>query len=189
MKYLIIALLVATGSVVSAHELDSENTVSARQVELAKALPATVVVRVSKSDPKQIEVVHLKQHLAAGQTAEGLKFEKMAINSEVSHLAYTVVSELDGTSSTSSWRFGFGGYYGGYGRGYYGGYGGYYPSYGYGYGYTYPSYGYGYSNGCYSGCGGAYYYAPQYYYGGYTYAYAPYYGYADNNYYYTCYGW
>lgn len=211
MKTLILSMALALGPAVVAHELDSENTVSAQQIEKAKDLPQTLIVRTSLTNPKDVQVVHLKERLAPGKKLTGLQFEQVAMNSEKIGIAYDSSNELDRTTSTASWAFGYvgprggiyarggygggyggyyggayGGYRGGYG-GYYGaGYGGYYPSYG---GY-YPSYGYGYGNGCgYGGCGGYSPYYANYQYAGYSYGYAPYYAYADNLYNYTYCGW
>lgn len=145
---------------------------SADQIEKAKDLPTTVVVRQSKSDPSKIEVVHLKEHLPKGKILSNLKFEKAAMNSEAHGIAFDSGNELDKTSSTSSWRFGWGGYgMGGWGGGM--GYG-----YGMGYGWGRPYYG--------MGMGWAY---PYYNYAGYGYGYYPYWGYSDMYWNYAYCGW
>lgn len=209
MRTAVFALALVMGSSAAiAHELDGERTVSSKAIELAKDLPKTTVIRVSKKDPTKIEVVHLKEHLQPGTK---ISFEELAMKSETTQMDVTAANELDATSSTSSWSFGY--YRGPYGgsAGYYRGpYGSagyvrgprgntfayanrypyyrppYYGSYNPGY------YGYGYNN-CYNNYGGCGYYGsavvyksswayPTYTYGGYNYNYYPYYGYSDANY-------
>lgn len=94
-----------------AHELDGAQTVvqkpSAEQIAKSAGIPQTTVVRVSKKDPSQVEVVFLKEKLAAGQKVANLNFEKMAVDGEKTGIAYTAKDELDATSSTSTWSFGY----------------------------------------------------------------------------------
>ena len=183
MRSLLIISALVVGAQVSAFELDNEQVnVSPQQIEAANALPKTTVVRVSKSDPTHVEVIHLKVALKPGQKPVFKNFEKMALNSEVTGIAFDSGKELDQTSSTSSWGFGYGrGHYGGY-RGGYAGYRGYA-----GYGYRYPAYGYR-SYRPYYGYASTWAY-PTYRYAGYNYAYTPYWGYQDNRYYYAYCGW
>lgn len=205
MKNCIFAITLALGATGAfAGELDTEATVSAQQVELAKDLPQTVVVRVSKSNPNDIEVAHLPGKLKAGEKVAKLPFEKMALNEERKGIPFHSSAELDGTKSTSSWAFGFAvggrpwaagwaGYRGGYGYNY--GNNGYGYSSGYGNGCgNYGYYNYGYGNNC--GCGNNYYtvncypaYRPVYSYSNYNYSYAPYYSYDDSYYNYAYCGW
>ncbi|MBX3020276.1 MAG: hypothetical protein KF799_01260 [Bdellovibrionales bacterium] len=195
MRYAVLSLALVFGTAAVASELDNERTVaaapaapSADQIAKAAALPQTTIVRVSKTDPNKMEVVFLKDKLAAGKKLKGAKFEELALNNEKTLASKTGIAyasaadELDGSSSTSSWSFGYArgpwGGSAGYVRGpwggagfvrgpnggviaggyrnypYYGG-GGYYGGnygYGYGYGAGYGA-GYGYNNGCYNNYG------------------------------------
>lgn len=189
MKNLFIAAILAATPAALAHELDSEQaSVPAQQMEKAKDLPATVVVRVSKTDPTKIEVAHLNKPVRAGKKISKLSFEKMAMNAEKTGVAYNSSNELDVTSSTSSWVFAVGRPSWGY-TGYRPYYGNYYPSNAY-----YPqSY---YYNSYYSPYYRPYYtpyynsaYYPTYSYYGYNYGYAPYYSYSDASYNYAYCGW
>jgi hypothetical protein len=189
MKALTIALALVLSQGVLAHELDNEAQLTAKQIELAKDLPQTVVIRTDKKTG-ETEVVHLKEKLAPGKKVANLKFEKIAMNAEVTGIAFDSKNEKDITSSTSSWGFAIGGWgrrgyaYGGaspYYRGYYGYNGGYYGGYGY-YNPYYTSY---YNNcGYYNNC-----YYPNYNYYGVNYGYTPYYGYSDNCYNYAYFGY
>ncbi len=191
MKYtLAIALTLFVSQAALAHELDNDAPVSQKQIELAKDLPQTVVIRTYKNDPTKVEVVQLKEKVPAGKKIANLKFQQLALNGEVQKTEMNSSNELDVTSSTSSWGFaiGYGGNYGyagyrspyltgyGYNRPYYGSY------YGGGYGYYRPNY---YNN--YSSYYTAPYYASTYY--GYNYGYQPYYGYSDYNCDYTYYSY
>lgn len=180
-KTLAIALTFSMSQFALAHELDEVST------------QADIIVVKTNVKTGQVEVARVNEKIPAGKAVPAnLKFQKLAMNSEVKNQDVNSSNELDATSSTSSWGFAGGGiavgprggaiaWRGGAwgGRGYYGGYR--YPGYGYGYGY--PAYGYGYGAaygyGGY-GCG----YASSY--GCYTppvyattvgYAYQPYYGY------------
>lgn len=177
MKTLNLALVVALalGASAFAGELDNETASAAKtakkKVHLAKGLPATTIVRVSKDDPTQVEVAYLRDQVPAGQKLKNLKFEKMAINAEVAGIPYTLKNELDVTSSTSSWFFGWNGYNRYLNYGYYGGW--YNPSYfGYGTAYYYNRWAY-----------------PTYNYYGYNYYYAPYWGYSSRYYNYVYCNW
>ena len=215
MRHLIILIIAAAlGPIAAAHETDSEPAVSQDQIVQSKRLPKTAIIRQSKSDPNKIEVVHLSEAIPAGKKLSGLKFEQVALNGEVTRIAFSGGKELDGSTSTPSWHTAFGGYrgygngygyrpsygYGGYGYRGYGGYGnnggGYgYPGYGNnGGGYGYP--GYGNNGGGYGYPGNNYYYPasyqwayPTYYYSGYSYPYAPYWGYSDSYYNYAYCRW
>ena len=139
MKHLALAFLIAACLPVLAHETDEALAIPPAQIELGKNLPTTAVIRISKSNPDQVEVMHVKEALAPGQKIENPKFEKIALAAEKSNVPYDIKSELDATSSTSSWSFFYGAGYPRYGNGY--GYG-----YGYrGYGYGYRGYGYSYN--------------------------------------------
>lgn len=184
MKRMLIAAL-ALGFVHSAHA--GEKT-AAEKAKLAADLPKTVVVRIKKNDPSKVEVMHLNKALSPNKDAiktAGGKFQELAVNSQMTGKAVGGANELDASSSTSSWSFGYYGVPRYYGYAY-----SPYRSYGYGggCGYNYsscyrPSY---YYNSCgYSSCYSPSWYTPSYYYGGYSYAYQPYYGYSDNSYYYA----
>lgn len=190
MKRMLIAAL-ALGFVHSAHA--GEKT-AAEKAKLAADLPKTVVVRIKKNDPSKVEVMHLNKALSPNKDAiktAGGKFQELAVNSQMTGKAVGGANELDASSSTSSWSFGYYGVPRYYGYAYspyrsygYGGYGGYGSGCGYSYSSCYhPSY---YYNSCgYSSCYSPSWYTPSYYYGGYSYAYQPYYGYSDNSYYYA----
>lgn len=183
MKALALALILTSAPMAMAQHETDRAQVTPAQIEAAKALPGTTVFRVSRSNPNQVEVAHLPQKLTAEAPMNGVTFQQVAANAEVVGQAFTAANELDKTSSTSSWRFGYGYGYGrgygygyGYGRGYYAGYYGGGCNYGYGCGYT----GYGYNQ---------YWAYPAYSYVGYNYYYRPYYSYVDPNYYYVYCGW
>jgi len=203
MNKLILALALVAGSAATAHESDVVSTVTQQQIEKAKELPQTVVIRRNLKDPKDVAVVHLGEKLAPNTKLSKAQFEKIALNAEVTGIAFDSTNEKDARSSTSSWAFGV------YGRGPYGGvvaagawgrpgygYGGAAvyarPGYGYGGGYGYNdgyygggyAYGYGGGGGCYNNC-----YAPVYNYGGYQYNYASYYSYQSAGYAYDYCGW
>jgi hypothetical protein len=189
-KTLLIALTISMSPFALAHELDQVGT-QQRSTDI-------LVVKTYKNNPSRIEVAKLNEKIPAGQKVENLKFQQIAMKSEVSNLKVTSANEKEVLHSTSSWGWaGGGGIYMGprggiyayrrgvawggngyYGRGYYGGYG--YPNYGYGYGYGYNNCASYYNN--YGGC----YYAPPVYASNY-YGYQPYYGYYDNDCYYTYY--
>lgn len=146
----LIAFLAAglTGFSANAGELDGEKTISTEQIQLAKYLPKTVVVR-TKADGTSAEVVHLSNKLSTDEKTRdainSLAFTKI---DERGHSG-TAVSELDRDSSSSSWYF----YY--HSHSHY-----YYPTYYYyGYWYNYSSY-YSYY---YSGYYYSYYGWPHYY--------------------------
>lgn len=158
--------------------------VTAEQIEKAKDLPGTIVIRTSMNDPKNVSVLHLNEKLAKNQrVATDAPFEQVALKGEVKELVFVPNSgkERDASSSTAAWRVGWGGGFHGGGYGYRGGFGyrggyGYAGGYGYRGGYGYGGYGYG------GGYGG---YWPSYYYGGYGYPYVPYYSYYDAGYSYS----
>lgn len=162
------AAIILVGQAAMADPTESRvETVTPDQIEHAKELPQSVVVRIDRKDPTHISVAHLKEKLPLDQKPTDLGFENMAIDSEKVGIAFEVTpkNEKDVMSSTSSWGFGYsrrvrvayrwgggavrwgrgagyyagGGYRGGYGTG--GGYGvyaAYYPSYQYrGYAYNY----------------------------------------------------
>lgn len=162
------------------HELDGEQTTDANlRAQIAAQLPGTTVIRVSKSDPNKVEIVHVKEKLAPGQKlSPEAKFEQVALNSEIRDINFTSVDEKDATSSTSSWGFGWWGGRRGYGytRPYYG------YKYNYKWGY-YPTY--SVSSSCYYPAVTNCYYYPTYRVAAYSYVYKPYYTYADNYYNYT----
>lgn len=194
MRCIFFSLVVAAMPFAMANELDRENAtaVSQKQVELANELPKTVILRINNKT-KEVEIAHVQAQLAPGQKAEKPVFEKMALNEMKTGVPFKAKHELDVTSSTQSWGYGYGrgwgypGYRGGWAGGGYG-YGGYrpypyYPNYGYGYGAGWGGYCGGY--GAY--CGG--YAWPTYSYVGYSYNFAPYWGYASASYSYTYCGW
>ncbi len=215
MKSLLGILLIVVSSHALAHELDNENTVSTEQIDAAKILPRTTVIRVNKNDPTDVAIVHLNEKVAAGTNLENLKFQEVAINTEIRELNFDSTNEKDLTSSTSSWGFAnyngprrnFGYYNGPNSSGAY--YNGprvnayaysnnnYYPRYNNGYypNYNYSSYyrpSYVVQNSCintpyynYEGCG----YYPQYYVNNYSYQYSSYYSYSSSYYDYNCYTW
>jgi len=201
---LVLGLTVVGTSTFSAraNELDHEKQYSTQQMQLAQALPKTLVVRV-KTGTNQMEILHSNVALAKDASTANLVSTSSFIKLDPSG---NPVRELDSQSSTSSFGFrgifggggfgrgGFGGGFrggvsrGGFGGGrggYSGGQGGYYGRGGYGgRGGYYGRGGYG-GRGGYYGNGGFY---PTYNYGGYVYPYAPYYGYANGGYYYLYYG-
>jgi hypothetical protein len=159
-------LLACTSSVALAGELDHEPLYPVKQIELAKDLPAVVVVR-TKIGSKEAEVFHSPEKLAgveatkkAVAAAKFIKIDKSGVQ----------VGELDRESSSSSWYFychpgTYSGYpaYGYYPNYYYGGYNYQYAPYwaynygGYNYNYYgwpgYGGYGNGYPNGGYGNGG------------------------------------
>jgi hypothetical protein len=174
MKYAVLFVaLIVSGAGFANEELDRAE-VSSDQIKKSGHLPGTIVVRISESDPEDVAIAVLKEQLKEGEVAENAVFEKVALNSEITGIAFDSGNELDVTTSTSSWRVGVrpGGYYGG-GRSYYGGgyrrayYGGGYRSAYYGSGYRRAYYGSGYRSAYYGG------YRRAYYGGSY---YRPYYG-------------
>src|SRR5665213_2599881 len=176
-KYCLIAAALSLGPLAGAHELDE--VVSPEQIQLAKDLPGTIVVRVNKANPNDVAVLHVKEKLPPGQKlGEGANFEKIALKGDTNQLVFEVGkdNERDVTSSTPALRYAYGG--GGFAvRGPNGGVavGGYRGGaiagggYGCGYGYRGGAYGGGYGYG--SGYGGEAYgygnYADNYAYGTY----------------------
>jgi hypothetical protein len=199
MKRLVLVAALVAAPLATANELDRQ-AVSADQIEKSKGLPGTTVIRISQTDPNDVSVAYVQEKLKPGQKGQNLVFEKVALNTEKTGIAFSSKNELDKQSSTSSWvvgwrgGYGRGGFIAGGNRGYYGGgYGGYGYNNGYygnGYGYNTGYYGggyggYGYSN--YNNCGSYCY--PQYAYANYNYGYTPYYAYTGYGYnYYNC-GW
>lgn len=175
MKMLALSTLIAISSVAVAHELDNVQPVSQHQIEKAKEIPGTIVIRRAKNNPKEVAVVHLKDKVKPGTKLTSLQFEKMALNAEKTGIAYDSKNELDARSSTSSWSFGL--YYNP-------GYNYYRPSY---YSSTYRYTG-AYSRSGYYGYGNSY-YQPSYSYSGYRYNYQAYYSYSDRYYDYDYCGW
>jgi hypothetical protein len=191
MKNLVMVVAVLAAPAVMAHELDVVKNQSAQKQltqEQIASLPKTAVVRVSKSNPNQVEVIKVNEHLVAGKP---VSFEQLAAKAEVSKLALNSANELDATSSTSSTSWGYiqgprgnsvawarGGYnrpyYPNYfrpHRPYYGNASYYYSSYQNYDTWAYPQY---YVSG--NNCG---------YYNDCRVQYQPYYGYQDNDYYYA----
>ncbi len=159
------ALVMALGVSAHAGELDKEQTFTTEQVELAKNLPATLVVRV-KTATQEVEVLHSSKVIEPTEASKELvstsSFEKIDVKGGM-----TGVSELDKDSSSSSWYFCFPNYnyyypsynYYGYNYSYSNYYSYYYAGYQYSY-YSWPYYnnygygggyggGYGYNNGWY----------------------------------------
>lgn len=127
----------------AASELDNEKTITTEQIELARNLPRTLVLRV-KEGSKQAEVLHVNEKLtdnaATKKQLATATFIKLDSNGKM-------VGELDRDSSSSSWYF-----WCGYNNWYY-------PNYYYwGYRYNYSMY-YGYYYGGYN----YYYYGWPYY--------------------------
>lgn len=171
MKSMILALTVAMIPALSS-AAGKPAKPTEKQIARAKHLPATVVLRINKKNPKDVAVVHLKEHVPAGDKTKvaEMKFEKMALNAEKVGVAYSVNDELDVlVKSTSAWYFGFNNYYN---RGIYGG--AYYRPF------SYAAYGWNQSYARYY---------PTYRYYGYNYNYAPYYGYSDGVYDYAYCNW
>jgi hypothetical protein len=115
------AAALVPGPMVAAHELDSEQPLTRAQ-ELAKAPPATTVLKIDQKNP-----LNMKDRLAPGQPLlKAIKFETLAKDAEfVTGIAYDSArapKEGDDMSSTASWGF-FprGGFSGGFVRGPYGG--------------------------------------------------------------------
>ncbi len=191
---LVAALVVAPFAV--AHETDEIGTsMSPAQIAKAQDLPGTTVIRVSKTDPSKVEVAYLKESLPKGADLSKVKFQTLALNAEQTGIAYDVKTELDATSSTSSWSFWYGNSYPAYRPNYVRPYyynPAYYSSY---YNPSYTGYGYNpyyYGNYYYRPSTYAYvnpYYYPTYRYAGYSYAYTPYDDCADSNYAYVSYRW
>ncbi len=182
MKMLALSALIAISSIAVAHELDNVQPVSQQQIEKAKEIPGTIVIRRAKNNPQEVAVVHLKDKVKPGTKLTSLQFEKMALNAEKTGIAYDSKNELDARSSTSSWSFGI--YYNP-------GYNYYRPSYysnSYRYGAGYGS-GYGYSNNYYGRSAYYSYYQPSYNYSGYRYNYQAYYSYSDRYYNYDYCSW
>ena len=125
------AFALGSGAAANDNELDKPEAFSQDQIKHAEELPGTIVVRISKKDRKNVEVLFLKDRVAAGTKITAGAFEKMALNGEKVGVAYSPKNELDLTTSTSSWRVAFPGarigFRAGFRRGYYGGcgYGGY----------------------------------------------------------------
>ena len=136
--FMIFALALTTSFAgVSAHagELDNEKSVTNQQVQLAKDLPATLVMRVN-AKTGEVSAFHSNEKLSADakmvQTLANEQFAPVDVHAQVAGQA---VGELDKSSSTSSWYFcfpSFNWYYPSY---YYGGFNyGYTPYYNYGWG-------------------------------------------------------
>jgi len=200
MKCLILgALLTATPQLFAAPA--TQTRPEARQAaKLAKLLPGTLIVRVSKTDPNDVAVVHLKKSVPKGAKLTNLAFQKAVLDEQVAGIPYeSNADELDANPATEALGFairrgpygdgayirgpngGFiGGYRRNYGGGYYGG-GEYYGGGGYG-----NRYGGGYYDGGYAPQQLPYY--PQYTYAGYyNYPYQQYDYYQDAAYsYYPC---
>ncbi len=174
MRWLLALLMVSSPIWSNAGELDNEKQV-VNQIESAKNLPRTVVVRVNKNT-NEVQVMHSGQALAPAaatvKSFNGQNFTPVLPNQKVRN-------ELDRDSSSSSWFFnlsltplfnvGFGSSSGAFYNPYY--YGGAY------YG------GYGYYNQYYTP------YYPTYYYNNYSYSYYPYYSYGYGPYQYYMYRW
>lgn len=115
MRRIFLILAVAFAPVAMA---EVNNAPSEEQIALSKNLPRTTIIRVSKTDPSKIEVVHSDKALKPGQKLKNPKFQEMALDGEQSGVVVTAGNELDATSSTSSWRFGYYGNGGAYGGAY-----------------------------------------------------------------------
>jgi hypothetical protein len=159
--------------------------VTAEQIEKAKDLPGTVVIRTKicnkndKACAKEVAVLQLNDKLAKNQrVAADAAFEQIAVNGEVKELNFVPQkggNQRDATSATPAVRYGWGGggFRGGFIRGPNGGviaggrWGGAWGGGRWG--------GYGWGGG----------YWPSYTYGGYYYPYQPYYSYVDAGYSYS----
>jgi hypothetical protein len=123
-----------SASAFAAGELDNEAAVTNEQIQLAKDLPATLVMRVNDKT-KEVSVLHMDAKLEATEASKALlanaQFKAVDVKSGVR-------GELDQDSSSSSWYFCFNNYNWSYPTYYY-----------YGYNYNYSSY-YNYSYGGYS---------------------------------------
>ena len=196
-KVALVASLFATaGFVAQANELDNENQFSAEQLQIASALPKTIVIRV-KVGTKQAEVLQSNEAFAKNAASQKLVSTSSFVKVDA---AGKPLNELDRQSSTSSFGFSMGGGRGGGGRGGFGGggfgggnrgggfggggFGGNRGGFGGGRG----GFGGGFGGGNWGGnYGGGYY--PSYNYYGYSYPYSPYYSYINNGYQYSYYGW
>jgi hypothetical protein len=192
-----------------ANELDNDSStdqqkkvkVTQTQVKAAKRLPATVVVRVKRTDLKnpnaQFEVAYVRHRLPAGKKVKNgaLSFEGMQLQHKKRGLAYNSENELDETTSTDSWGFNYGD-----GAPQFMTYSGISASIGYvppyaddGAAAQYPLY--AYNAACAGGCGGTTAYAlspffyPRFAFAGYNYTYSPYYSYFAGDYLYSYCGW
>jgi len=144
--------LTATMTTVSAHagELDNEKSVTNQQVQLAKDLPATLVMRVDQKTGA-IQAFHSSLKLpASAEAIQKVSAQTFAPVDLKGQVAGRAVGELDRASSSSSWYFCFPNYNWYTPSYYYGGYNyGYSPYYNYGYGgynyyfYSWNYYGYG----------------------------------------------
>src|SRR5689334_14514231 len=114
MKCLMVVAALAVTPMALAHELDVEaKHTDPIAIEKSKALPGTVIVKTNKSDPNDVQVAFVKEKLKPGQKVKNLKFEKIARDAEKVGIAYDSGNELDVTTSTASWGFGWRGPWGG----------------------------------------------------------------------------
>ncbi len=133
---------------VSAHagELDNEKAVTNQQVQLAKDLPATLVMRVDQKTGA-IQALHSMTKLPAdAQSVQGIAAQTFSPVDVKTQVAGRPAGELDQSSSTSSWYFCFSNYNWFAPSYYYGGYNyGYTPYFNYGFGgYNYSFYSWNY---------------------------------------------
>ena len=136
--------ITATFTAISAHagELDNEKSVTNQQIQMAKDLPATLVMRVDQKTGA-VQALHsiakLPADAAAIQAIAGQTFAPVDLKAQV---AGRPVGELDQSSSSSSWYFCFPQYNWFAPSYYYGGFNyGYTPYFNYGFGgYNYSFY-------------------------------------------------
>jgi hypothetical protein len=180
MKSLIFVAAITLAPFATGNELDTEpgtGVVTQEQIAKSQDLPGTIVVRTSKTDPNDVQVAFLKEKLKPGQKPKKLKFQKVALNREIQGIAYDSTNELDTTSSTSSWAFGWGGWGGGVRVGWGGGW-----NRGWGGGWN-SGWNSGWSNGCGNWC------QPRIVYASFVYPYQSYYGWGGGGYNYSNCGW
>ena len=140
-------LMTGSAFAAPAGELDNERAITSEQVQLAQALPASVVIRVNEAT-KAVEVLHSNAKFGTDQATQAAvasaQFTKMDVKG-------SMVGELDRDSSRSSWYFCFPNYNYYYPTYYYYGYSYSYSSYwSYSYGgyhYSYYSWNYGWGRG------------------------------------------
>jgi len=178
MLKLFLAAVMAVSAPVVAHETDSPARTTADQINLAKDLPQTVVIRTSRTEPGKVEVVHVREKLAAGHQLNAQSFQQLAAAAESATLAYNSSNELDLTSSKNSWAFGLAAL--GLGAGLF--LGSAFTSQAYASNYYVDPYYYG-------GYRASYALSPYYNYGGYNYGYSPYYSYRSGVYDYSYCNW